>query len=60
MEQWTIPRNQRVDSVLYCEEYMVMRIQLNLEGKRRNLEYEKVDAVIDKTIKKYEEADNII
>ena len=36
-----------------------MRIQLNLEGKRRKLKYRKVDAGIEKTMKKYEETGDI-
>lgn len=39
---------------------MFMKIQLNLEGKRRQLKHRKVDAAIEiKAMKKYEENDNI-
>lgn len=36
-----------------------MRMQLNLDGKRRKLKYKKLDKSIEKTIKLYEETGNI-
>lgn len=39
---------------------MYMKIQLNLEGKRRKLKYRKTDAGIERTMKKYEETGDLM
>lgn len=38
---------------------MFMRLELNLEGKKRRKEYLKLDSRIEKTLKKYEETGDI-
>lgn len=59
--------NPRIKDLIQClkteaehSAYMYMTKQLNLEGKRRKLKYKKMDAAIQKTIKKYEENGNIL
>lgn len=58
--------NPRIKELIQCLKTeaenaacMYMRLQVNLEGKRRKSAYKKLDESIEKTIKKYEETGDI-